>query len=296
MQAVLAQVNLVPNGSFEEYDTCPTASGQIYYASDWFSPTQGSPDYFNECTVLADFWGTPNNIRGSQQSFGKAYAYIGYNLNVQPTGYSEYISIKLISPLEINKKYCISFYLSLAEVSKVYTSSIGVLFSNTIPNYNFYTIIPTSPQIANSPSNYFNDKVNWMQFKTEYIATGDENYITIGFFENPTFQYQFISTTDTSNAILGYYIDGVYVGTCETIIPNVFTPNGDQLNETFKIENLLPNSRLTVYSRWGNIVYSNPNYANNWDGEMNSDGVYYYILSLPSGETKKGTVTILRGE
>ena len=96
------------------------------------------------------------------------------------------------------------------------------------------------------------------------------------------------------------YIDDVSVVECDTIlpikIPNVFTPNGDQLNETFKIENLPPNSLLTVYSRWGNVVYSNTNYANNWDGEMNSDGVYYYILQLPSGETKKGTVTILRGE
>lgn len=44
-----AQVNLVPNPSFESYSTCPDGSSQLYKATPWFNPALGSPDYFNVC-------------------------------------------------------------------------------------------------------------------------------------------------------------------------------------------------------------------------------------------------------
>ncbi|UPT68991.1 MAG: gliding motility-associated C-terminal domain-containing protein [Sphingobacteriales bacterium JAD_PAG50586_3] len=95
-----------------------------------------------------------------------------------------------------------------------------------------------------------------------------------------------------------FYIDDVSVVECDTVlhlnIPNVFTPNNDGGNDTFKIENLPDSSSITIYSRWGAIVYQSDNYQNDWDGSNFSDGVYYYILNLPEGKSKKGTVTILR--
>ena len=44
---------LIPNGSFEEFTTCPTSLTQLYKVKDWFNPTTnvlittGTPDYFN---------------------------------------------------------------------------------------------------------------------------------------------------------------------------------------------------------------------------------------------------------
>lgn len=85
---------------------------------------------------------------------------------------------------------------------------------------------------------------------------------------------------------------------CPLTIPNVFTPNGDGINDYFEIVNLdhYPNSRLEVYSRWGNKVFESDNYQNNWDGGDVTDGVYYYVL-YPNGHTRPqkpvaGTVNI----
>jgi gliding motility-associated-like protein len=94
------------------------------------------------------------------------------------------------------------------------------------------------------------------------------------------------------------------VNICPLDIPNVFTPNDDNWNQTFKITNLefYPNSTLVVYNRWGRKVYESTNYQNDWDGEKCSDGVYYYILRINYGNTgngerieeSRGTVTLLR--
>ncbi len=86
------------------------------------------------------------------------------------------------------------------------------------------------------------------------------------------------------------------------IIPEVFTPNGDQYNPTFEIKGLdsYPNNSLQIFNRWGNPVYNAKPYKNDWIGTPNvagktgSDklptGTYYYILDL--GDDAK---TIFRG-
>jgi len=91
---------------------------------------------------------------------------------------------------------------------------------------------------------------------------------------------------------------------CIVQIPNVITPNGDDVNDSFKIilkdskeEFYLsfPNSTLIVYNRWGKKVFESNNYQNDWNGNGAADGVYYWTLELEDGmETQmQGTVTIL---
>jgi OOP family OmpA-OmpF porin len=68
----VAQINLVPNPSFEIYNTCPNSGGQITYATGWFTATLGSPDYFNSCSAG---YGVPSNGFGySNAQDGNAYA------------------------------------------------------------------------------------------------------------------------------------------------------------------------------------------------------------------------------
>lgn len=69
------------------------------------------------------------------------------------------------------------------------------------------------------------------------------------------------------------------------LIPNVFTPNGDNVNEVFTFTTNGQNYfTLKVYSRWGNLVYEKEGYSISWDGNTNSggncgSGVYYYVLT-----------------
>lgn len=85
----------------------------------------------------------------------------------------------------------------------------------------------------------------------------------------------------------------------DIFIPNTITPNGDGRNDQFKIPGIqkYPGSQLTVYNRWGNLIYQNKNYDNTWDGGGLREGVYYYILELKTAQGTrllKGWIELLR--
>jgi gliding motility-associated-like protein len=88
-------------------------------------------------------------------------------------------------------------------------------------------------------------------------------------------------------------------------IMNAFTPNGDGLNDRWQVTNGAPCSKeiqVAVYNRYGNVIYTNSNYSNDWDGTFKgkpvADGTYYYAVTFRTitGKliTLKGDVTILR--
>lgn len=89
-------------------------------------------------------------------------------------------------------------------------------------------------------------------------------------------------------------------------VMNAFTPNGDGMNDKWIVTNngglCVKQVYATVFNRYGNIVYKNDNYTNNWDGTYNgkpvADGTYYYTINylLMNDQyiTLKGDVTILR--
>lgn len=88
---------------------------------------------------------------------------------------------------------------------------------------------------------------------------------------------------------------------CEIIIPNIFTPNGDNTNEFFEIDNIeqYPNNTVQIFNRWGKEVFNTGGYNNTtkkFDGKDLPDGVYFYIVDVGDGSTepKAGTVTINR--
>ena len=79
-------------------------------------------------------------------------------------------------------------------------------------------------------------------------------------------------------------------------IPNIVTPNGDGKNEKFVINGILGECWiLTVYNRYGKLVYKNEKYQNDWNPSSLSDGVYFYGLenNLSSREFK-GYITVIR--
>ncbi len=81
---------------------------------------------------------------------------------------------------------------------------------------------------------------------------------------------------------------------------NVFTPNGDGINDRFVIRNLdqYPVNNLQVFDRSGRLLYEKANYANDWDGSVNgkilAKDTYFYILTVKGQVVKKGTVTLVR--
>ncbi|MCC6600915.1 MAG: choice-of-anchor L domain-containing protein [Crocinitomicaceae bacterium] len=88
----------------------------------------------------------------------------------------------------------------------------------------------------------------------------------------------------------------VNVKVCETIIPNIFTPNGDDENQTFDIDGLkyFPGSEMYIYNRWGTLVYESSSYDGLWDGKDLEEGVYFYVFKRSDGKTFDGYVNLNR--
>lgn len=87
------------------------------------------------------------------------------------------------------------------------------------------------------------------------------------------------------------------------MIPNIFTPNGDGMNEFFELDvRGVSSIEVNVYNRWGTLMHTHSGVNGQWDGTNNgvrcADGVYFYtvILTTLEGEQQKhnGTITLLR--
>jgi len=86
----------------------------------------------------------------------------------------------------------------------------------------------------------------------------------------------------------------------EIIIPDGFSPNGDNINDTFDIvdiREIYPNFKIEFYNRYGNVLYKGNANTPNWDGMSNEGGiklgngvapvgVYFYILEFNDGIKK----------
>ncbi len=93
------------------------------------------------------------------------------------------------------------------------------------------------------------------------------------------------------------------------LVANVLSPNGDDKNQFFKVEldgasgheedmfvnDFYLRSELYVVNRWGNVVYEDKDYKNDWEGSNLSNGTYYYILKCWGKNTEKGRPHVYRG-
>ena len=89
----------------------------------------------------------------------------------------------------------------------------------------------------------------------------------------------------------------------ELLIPNVFTPNGDQANDVFKITSKgLKTLHCEIYNRWGMKLYEWDDINGYWDGKTKTglapDGTYFYIVNYTNNEnetkTEKGFLSLFR--
>ena len=131
------------------------------------------------------------------------------------------------------------------------------------------------------------------------------------------------NTGDSSSSIVvvkpGYYYTVVTINGCSSTdtvwvqkdcymdIPNVFTPNGDGVNDYFYPRQLLTRGMTTfnmnIYNRWGQLVYTTTSLdGRGWDGTFNNqpqaEGVFVYIIDATfkdgQNEHHQGNLTLLR--
>jgi gliding motility-associated-like protein len=133
-----------------------------------------------------------------------------------------------------------------------------------------------------------------------FNSDGSFNYTpNVGFLGNDSFTYKLCDEDgDCDEATVNIVV--------EDIIPNqIFTPNGDDQNDTYHIKNIefYSGSRITIFNRWGNKVYQKSGYLNDWDGYSNVSkvgskplpvGTYYYVIDYGINRHKTGYVYLER--
>jgi gliding motility-associated-like protein len=104
-----------------------------------------------------------------------------------------------------------------------------------------------------------------------------------------------------SNGTCADSTDDVVIHVQDLMVPNAFSPDGDGVNDYFEVKGLTEFDfvLLEVFNRWGNLVYKNSDYRNEWGGKNMagadlSDDTYYYILKVDPDRSYNGYIILKR--
>jgi gliding motility-associated-like protein len=157
------------------------------------------------------------------------------------------------------------------------------------------SLFDTNPQADFSFENKSADSIPLSNWTWIFPDSSSTNLLTPKYVFTETDSVMFIYET-IDGCIDTMYITAT-VQEFKIQIFNVFTPNGDGVNDFYEIPNLerYISNELVVFNRWGERVFEATNYRNNWDGGNLPDGVYYYILRCQGyweEDVFKGSVSI----
>lgn len=210
--------NLVPNFSFEQYDTCPNMQDQIQFATGWskYSSLITTPDYYNACDTL--FYSVPYNGQGYQPAHRNCNAYIGLVNFWSPFTYREHIGIQLNQPLIIGQKYFISFYAVMSDsylgnhYYNMPSNKLGVRLSTI--SYNGNNAAPIDNFAHLYTTEIINDSINWHQISGSIIADSAYDYLILGnFFDDAHTDTMHFNCNSCLNYMSSYYLDDICLST-----------------------------------------------------------------------------------
>lgn len=252
--------NLVPNSSFEKAKRCTDLIGNFdKNVTDWSTPTWGTTDLFNSCSNGKV--GVPDNYNGKQiPKNGNNYA--GFYLHSEDN-YREYVQVKLKKTLEKDKSYVLSFYVSLAETSDFAIKNIDFLLTenelNTTlsrelserqlrkidyENYSLYRV---------ENSRFYDNKSGWALISKEFIAKGNEQFLTIGNFNKNSKTEKILISNKNRFNMSYYFIDLVSLE--RTDLPKKQERQNVKISEQPTINLETENIELNKDYTFSNVVF-----------------------------------------
>lgn len=211
--------NLLSNGGFEATDGKVKKLGGIASATGWNSVTGVPADLFTDSKII-DINVPANKFGKETPKEGGNYAgFVAFSFgNKVPRSY---VKVKLDTPMKKGMKYCVKFYVSLAEASKYASNNVGAYFSKkdiVVEQKVPYIVDKNTPVILhpNNDTKKSNQMFNWEQICGSYEADGGEKYMLLGnFFGDNVTKYETNKKPKdfTKDQIIAayYYLDEISV-------------------------------------------------------------------------------------
>lgn len=330
------QENLILNGRFElntMTDTCwsvPIYSSLFFnyrhVVKDWWNPIESTPDYYNRCDTNGE--SIPiNTLGGYQEDPYHQNAYIGMGTFYNGVAYEEPVATHLKEKLFMNKHYEFKMLVSAADYN-FYNTNIGIcLESDSVDFDSTTTYIPRHPDHIFMTDSVVKSCTEWTEISLRFSPSREDfRFIVLGSFPTlkPLIIYRpslaEICVPDSSiNPGWAYYlIDDVrlYCLDCDTIdttdtidntciitFPDAFTPNGDNLNDTWKplisseCDGIISSYLLRIYDCWDNEIFKTTDKNEGWTGSPKQTGTYFYYLQYDHKnvtQKKTGSITLIR--
>jgi len=184
-----AQINLVPNWSFEDTANCGIpVSSQILRSPPWFSANNATPDVYsmdagNACGIYMDTTDVIGQWCYQAPFHGQRFA--GEYLWKYGDEVKDYIEVELISALVGGHSYRASMEISLPECWQYAVNTMGAYFSvDSVfdPNPGTPGVLPVTPQAEFHEPLFFKDDSAWMHVEDVFVADGGERFMVIGSF------------------------------------------------------------------------------------------------------------------
>jgi outer membrane protein OmpA-like peptidoglycan-associated protein len=179
--------NLVPNPSFEQVSEDAKEKdiksfGLInVFSEEWGGATEVAPDLFMEREKESKVT-IPCNDYGHQDPADGVF-YAGFRAySKSPKLKRSYLQVQLTEKLEENQMYCVSFDLSLADLSRYAVPDIGAILSDRKIERGGTAPIVQKPDVQHKSNKTMVYMDGWETVCGTFTGTGEEEYLVIGCF------------------------------------------------------------------------------------------------------------------
>ena len=186
---------------------------------------------------------------------------------------------------ELNNKFVESVTLFTAPLFNVVPNLESCNLGNSKGKFNFSDYEALVKINSSDTATFFESQVNAENNLNPIINT--TNYIALN---TPKTIYIRLDNSSGCYSITSFVLT---TKNCPPIVNNFVTPDNDGYNDTFHIEGLKDiflNHKISIYNRWGKLVWTGNNNSNEWDGIANNglllddnqipSGTYYYVIEL----------------
>ena len=186
---------------------------------------------------------------------------------------------------ELNNKFVESVTLFTAPLFNVVPNLESCNLGNSKGKFNFSDYEALVKINSSDTATFFESQVNAENNLNPIVNT--TNYIALN---TPKTIYIRLDNSSGCYSITSFVLT---TKNCPPIVNNFVTPDNDGYNDTFHIEGLKDiflNHKISIYNRWGKLVWTGNNNSNEWDGIANNglllddnqipSGTYYYVIEL----------------